>query len=350
MSKKTIALIVVFLLLACTLFVVSNTSVLEHTEFFVAGDGNEMVTNAIEKLKSGEEVIIFKQNVNMSNREIADKIYDNPDLFWIDMNYKMLDLGQFTVMMFDSKYDDLDVKQELLEDAAQEILDDLIAKDDDDYTKVLKIHDWICNNVQYGASSDTSDQDIYGALAKGVTRCAGYAKLFTYLLNRVDIKSEVISGVAVDEYNERIPHAWNIVYIDDKPYYFDITWDDEDNYISYDWFGITYGEFSKSHFPSSGYVWNKDATCTDANYYIKNRQYIKEFSPSAISHQINKQGLTFSFKCADKETMSYVEELLKGNNKSALQKIMAETDIKTIDTISYIKNENVYCFRVTIRK
>lgn len=309
-----------------------------------------MINNAIEKLKGGDEVIVFKQNVNLSNREIADRIYDNPDLFWINMNYKMIDLGQFTVMMFDSKYDDLDYKKGIIENTADDLVDTIISREDDEYTRVLKIHDWICNNVQYGASDDTSDQDIYGALIKRTTRCAGYAKLFTYLLDRADVNSEVISGVAVDESNERIPHAWNIVYIDDKPYYFDITWNDEDNYISYDWFGVTYGEFSKTHFPSEGYVWNKDATHTDANYYIKNRQYIKEFSPSALAHQINKQGLVFSFKCADRQTMNYIEDCLQGENRNALQKIMRETGIETINSISYTKNESVYCYRVTIYK
>lgn len=350
MTKRNIVLIVIFLLFAATIFAVSNTSILTHTEAFVEGQGNEMITNAIEKLNNGADMIVFEKNVNLDNREIADRIYDNPDLFWIDMNYKMVDLGRFTIMMFDSKYEDLDVKKDAIEDAADSIIDMLIDREDDEYTRVLKIHDWICDNVQYGAAADTSDQDIYGALIKKTTRCAGYAKLFTYLLERANIESEVISGVAVDETNERIPHAWNLVYIDDEAYYFDITWNDEDSYISYDWFGVTYGEFSKTHFPSNGYLWNKDATATAANYHIKNRQYIKEFSPSAIAHQINKQGLTFSFKCADRETMGYVEDCLMGNNRSALQKIMLETDISTIDSISYIKNDSVYCFRVTIHK
>ena len=61
--------------------------------------------------------------------------------------------------------------------------------------------------------------NAYGALGLGISVCQGYALAYDYLLEQVGIKSEYCSSDVLN-------HAWNIVYIDNKPYHVDVTWDD----------------------------------------------------------------------------------------------------------------------------
>jgi transglutaminase/protease-like cytokinesis protein 3 len=69
--------------------------------------------------------------------------------------------------------------------------------------------------------------------------CAGYAESFAYLLEKAGIEAYVISGDSIDRRGESVPHAWNLVYIDRQPYYFDITWNDNGKNATYDYFGVT---------------------------------------------------------------------------------------------------------------
>jgi transglutaminase/protease-like cytokinesis protein 3 len=212
---------------------------------------------------------------------------------------------------------------------------------------VLAIHDWICEHVVYGEAENGSDQDIYGALFLRKARCAGYAKAFSYLLNRVGIKSEVISGESIDKTGVSVSHAWNLVYIDEKPYYFDITWNDDDkNGHAYDWFGVTSAEFQTSHSPSIGYEW-VEATATDACYYIKNGMYIKSYSTTNLSRQIIKQGKSFYIKCANREVLN--KTIKAFSDKGEIQKIMQTTGIAHIGQIIYIENPNTNCLYVQIK-
>ena len=58
--------------------------------------------------------------------------------------------------------------------------------------------------------------------------CENYAVLAKYLLNRISIKCEYNSSgdrsFGGGAWRGPVSHAWNYVYIEDKPYYFDATW------------------------------------------------------------------------------------------------------------------------------
>lgn len=84
----------------------------------------------------------------------------------------------------------------------------------------LLIHDRLAVNCTYDQKMQNVNKfDIYGALVDGLAVCEGYTKSYTYLLAKMGIKSEFCAS------NE-LKHAWNIVYVDDKPYHVDVTWDD----------------------------------------------------------------------------------------------------------------------------
>ena len=97
--------------------------------------------------------------------------------------------------------------------------------------KIIKIHDYICNNVDY-AYNATEEQiyTAYGALCTGKAVCQGYAVLFYRLCKEAGLSVRIISGTGNGG-----AHGWNIVRIGSKYYNVDCTWDGQDT--------ATYNEF-----------------------------------------------------------------------------------------------------------
>lgn len=89
-----------------------------------------------------------------------------------------------------------------------------------DVYKALLIHDRLCvlTSYCYTGISDV-EHTAYSALVKRSAVCQGYSMAYMYLLRRVGIENYYCSS-------QRLDHAWNIVYINNKPYHVDVTWDD----------------------------------------------------------------------------------------------------------------------------
>ncbi len=94
-----------------------------------------------------------------------------------------------------------------------------------DVEKALLLHDRLIEYCEYDYESyllgsvPASSHSAYGALCLGTAVCQGYAYAYDYLLEQVGIEAEYCSSKALN-------HAWNIVYIDNKPYHVDVTSDD----------------------------------------------------------------------------------------------------------------------------
>lgn len=104
-----------------------------------------------------------------------------------------------------------------------EIIEKEIKPTMDNKEKIKAIHDYIINNATY--DKDKSDKNItkynsstaYGALLEGYAICGGYTDAMEIFLDRFNIPSfEVISE----------NHIWNAVYLNNKWYHLDLTWDD----------------------------------------------------------------------------------------------------------------------------
>lgn len=99
--------------------------------------------------------------------------------------------------------------------------------DGSSYDKVLKIHDWIIENLEYSVqTNDVNSYNIYGAMAQKTAVCEGYAETLKYLLDEIDIPCVIVTGTATNSEGITENHAWNYVQIDGKWYAIDATWDD----------------------------------------------------------------------------------------------------------------------------
>ena len=71
--------------------------------------------------------------------------------------------------------------------------------------------------------------NAYNALVEGCCVCQGYSLAYKYLIDKLnkDFNCEIITSKVNN-------HAWNMVTLDGKKYYVDVTWDDPTN--SYEFF------------------------------------------------------------------------------------------------------------------
>ena len=164
-----------------------------------------------------------------------------------------------------------------------------------DYDKAIMIHDELAENVAYdydAAAAYVSANEIenkdernaeidrlngiyghihsaYGALVLGSAVCDGYSKAYQYLLYKVGIPSHLVTGTANGG-----GHAWNLVCLDGKWYYTDLTWDDSDEYehIFYSYFNITEEQsIDSSHIADRPYSL-PECTSAEYNYFVKNNK------------------------------------------------------------------------------
>lgn len=166
---------------------------------------------------------------------------DHPELFWLNTT-------------FTCKYDknkvcaelvlDYNMTQEELDEAAPEfyntmnrILTELANLSP--YEKERKLHDILIRQIDYDKGADMN-QSAYSALVEGKSVCAGYARAYQYLMQKMGIPCYYCTGYAGQD------HAWNIVALDDGYYNVDVTWDDTPGY-EYDYFNKTDEDYANTH-------------------------------------------------------------------------------------------------------
>lgn len=193
---------------------------------------NELA-NALENGKNMEE--IFSAAVNAFE-------FDNPDIFYLDAsklvlyyekstfgNYKIYlkhndEYSNYLIPSFNNE-NDINMAQNKINLVVKDIIDE-IKNIEDDYNKILYVHDWLASNIKYDESLNRTHKDsIYGALVEGESVCTGYAKSFKYILDKLNINTIIIQGIGINEQGQE-NHAWNYVELNRKWYGVDCTWDD----------------------------------------------------------------------------------------------------------------------------
>ena len=106
-------------------------------------------------------------------------------------------------------------------------------------------HDYLCETVVYVES--TNSHNIIGPLLEGKSVCEGYAKAFKIFCELLEIPSAMVIGVGHTSVGSEA-HAWNAVRMEDGNWYaVDVTWDDQESGIYYDFF-LVGGETVPTYF------------------------------------------------------------------------------------------------------
>ena len=125
------------------------------------------------------------------------------------------------------------------------------------------------------------------------------------MLNALDIKCIVVKGKATDDLGGSVSadtlHAWNMVKIDGKPYYVDLTWNiniSDKDIILHDYFNLTDKDIAIDH-----YVDKNLPSCKayDDNYFYKNGLVVTKKSDlrGIVADKIKKGENSVEFKISD---------------------------------------------------
>lgn len=161
-----------------------------------------------------------------------------------------------------------------------------------DYDKILLIHDYICDGVDYdnGSTQDDIKFTAYGALCKGSAVCQGYSMLFYRMCKEAGLSVRVITGTGDGQL-----HAWNIVKSSGDGYYnVDCTWDGQDTKTIRKWFLLNEKDF-KNHVRDEEYATEEFYK----TYSMAEYSYIAERKEA-----LNLENLTYEFTAVDGSKVS----------------------------------------------
>ena len=195
---------------------------------------------------------------------------DRPLYYWMSGMIKYT--SEQLWLMVDEEYVSEAVRLEINNSVYDKVADftDVISGADTHYDITLALHDEIILSADYAYESDGTTPDdsapshnIVGTLLLGRGVCESYARVFQLLLNYFEIDNIFVTG-----HSKGVPHAWNMVKMDDGEYYwFDLTWDDQPTHM----WGVTHNYFCVSS--ADNVNWQDgvyDDTVFDAEGFLDN--------------------------------------------------------------------------------
>ena len=155
--------------------------------------------------------------------------------------------GEITLYIY-YLYNEDEIK--IIDEKTDELLNNLITSDMDDYTKLKTIHDYIINNVKYDVerneenSSDYSSYTAYGPLFEGYATCNGYTDLMAIFLTKLGFNNYKVATTPDEISYSSTGHIWNALYYDNSWVHIDLTWDDpvssdQKDYLFHTYFLVT---------------------------------------------------------------------------------------------------------------
>lgn len=266
----------------------------------------------------------YKTKITVSTKSSANlqKAYeammaDYGDLFWISgYQYNTYSSGDsIDGVEFEPKYtvskEQRDLYMATIENTASEWLAG-IDTDASDFEKALYVFETLIEKVDYDTESP-ENQNILSVFLYQSTVCQGYADAAWYLLDKLGIKSTVITGTANGE-----SHAWNLVYLDGAYYYMDVTWgnsrylngnNEKTKRVNYAYFAMTTEEISQNHVIQSSFEVPECLSNAD-NYFVHEGLYYDWFGVDAIGNRLaesyNSQDKEISLKFSSSDLYSRV--------------------------------------------
>ncbi|MGN0485183.1 MAG: InlB B-repeat-containing protein, partial [Lachnospiraceae bacterium] len=195
-------------------------------------------------------------------------LYDYPEMFWklpLSMQYNLTangndEAGWTAAITLTLELSVSETKDEIqaMSVELKNVIENIMASclESSGYRDILmSAHDYIANIADYDDTlSRTYAYSPYGVLVEGLGVCESYSKALKWICDELDIPNVLIVGDGVTS-NGTDAHMWNYVQMDDDCWYaVDLTWDDQDTGIQYEYFlagadslGFNEERFAESH-------------------------------------------------------------------------------------------------------
>lgn len=272
--------------------------------------------------KNQKEIYVHLADPGQVNRIFEFIMNDFPEIFWCSGKAETTSYQQkekeYSVFCPTYLYNKQEKEQMLheIERETQACLDGFQVKTEDrEYEIIQYVYEYLIRTVDYVEDAKDS-QNIYSALVRKQSVCAGYARATQYLLEKMGVFCTYVTGTTDGQ-----PHAWNLVRCDNDYYYVDTTWGDpvfrqaedeekipQEQKIQYDYLCCNDEELFRTHIPDKT-VELPACTSLDKNYYVKTGRYYQRYDGERIRRQFREDIAGKSpvsvFKFANKE--AYLE-------------------------------------------
>ncbi|MBQ7058857.1 MAG: hypothetical protein IJM83_06090 [Firmicutes bacterium] len=212
-------------------------------------------TQVSEALNACEKEVSLAYPI--SNEDFHDLFWyvlsDQPQVFWTNRSYYPSYSGGLVTKVrldYNELADNLASEQAKVESVVQKILTSVNGMNQTQAERY--IHDFLIKETIYNLGCP-HNQNIYSILVNKETVCAGYARAFQYLMQRIGIPCYYCYGY-IGTMDDPGWHAWNVIRINGECYNVDVTWDDwygetdqELSYVSYEFYNVTDSYISVEH-------------------------------------------------------------------------------------------------------
>ena len=211
---------------------------------------------------------------------VSGVLNDHADLYFVQKKFSYSSDSQI-ITSINITYKTTDSEGNAFDDDAwQKGVDEALAAASEcttDLQKAIALHDYLAINCEYNSTNMNADEahTTYGVFVKRTAVCEGYALAYKYLLNRCGIGCYMATSKTLN-------HAWNLIELDGKNYWVDVTWDDptrESSTISnsFNYARHTYMFCSDSTFEHAADDWKVTAACEVLDSYNTDTKYDSAF-------------------------------------------------------------------------
>ncbi|MBQ6173070.1 MAG: hypothetical protein IJK28_00435 [Clostridia bacterium] len=180
------------------------------------------------------------------------------------------------------------------------------------------LHDWLCNHVSYyldGIEANDNDCAI-GALLDGRADCDGYSDAFYLLCRLAGLECRHISGSATAFRGQGDGgHMWNAIRVNGTWVMVDVTWDDQDTWISNVYYNIGTDRLRRNHRWTERYLTVTPERTDRANLRDADQMLVTAATAAdldAAVHTLSRRGGTsFTAVLGGAVTADRVKEALK---------------------------------------
>lgn len=211
-----------------------------------------------------------------------------------------------------------DAKATTLYNKVNSILKSEVKSGMSEYEVALALHDYICENVEYGTGTYSSI--AYGALVEGSAACQGYAEATSLLYTAAGLENYIIRATNTET---NVTHGYVKVKIDGKWYCVDTTGDDPMNNTNpaprHDFFLTSDDVIEQRYQPWNSQFSYPAATSMTQNYYVKNNLVVSSMSEAKtlIQNAVKAKKASLEIWVDDYSSSKYSASTLKGYATSA---------------------------------
>ena len=169
-------------------------------------------------------VMDFSEMVNAMNAFRND----HPEYYWLhdEILYRQWNGGIAQSASIPVPEDAPDIQNQI-QLIAKELVEKASASCETEYDKYKYFFNYIIDNTEYGQVNEKRGQTIEGVFLDHKAVCGGYAAAYKYLCDLAGLKCAKVVGTAYNyDGSGRGLHAWNLIWIEEKPYWVDVTWGD----------------------------------------------------------------------------------------------------------------------------